>query len=206
MRPLLLLLGFLFFRDSSPRVEVKGVEVSGAWLSLAVRSYVAVYLRSPEGLRLLAPDTAVTWAAHDSGAASVQFAPLPSGAMTPVNCVVTGRDLFRWEPASKSDLPLKAEDCGPLPPSTTGPGRAIPGRPGQGPGDAWYIPRPNDAADRRHYLIVIATDGDTPPPDPASVIDDRLRGVPALYAARALGERLGRRDPDWTAVVVPLGK
>ena len=65
---------------------------------------------------------------------------------------------------------------------------------------------PNDAADRHHYLIVIATDGDTRPPDPASVLDDRLRGVPALYAARALGERLGRGDPGWGAVVVRLGR
>jgi hypothetical protein len=53
---------------------------------------------------------------------------------------------------------------------------------------------------------VIATDGDTRPPDPASVLDDRLRGVPALYAARALGERLGRSNPGWTAVVVRLGR
>jgi hypothetical protein len=206
MRLLLALLGLLLFRDAPPRVEVKGVEVSGAWLTLAERSYVAVYLRGPDGLRLLAPDSTTTWAALDSGAASVEFPALPTGEMTPVNCIVTGRDVFRWEPASRSVIPLKAEDCGPLPPSTTGPGRPVPGRPGQGPGDSWYIPRPNDAADRHHYLIVIATDGDTRPPDPASVLDDRLRGVPALYAARALGERLGRGDPGWGAVVVRLGR
>jgi len=205
MRSLLVLACFLLLPADPPRVEVKGVEVSGAWLHLAERSYVAVYLRGPDGLRLLSPDSATTWAPLDSGAASVQFAPLPSGAMTPVNCVVTARDIFRWDPASKSAEPLKADDCGPLPPSTTGPGRAIPGRPGQGPGDSWYIPRPNDAADRHHYLIVLATDGDLRPPDPSSVLDDRLRGVPPLYAARALGEKLGS-GPDWAAVVVRLGR
>ena len=91
-----------------------------------------------------------------------------------------------------------------MPPSAAGPGRAIPGRPGQGPAESWYIPRPNDAADRKHYLIVVATDGDMPPPHPESVLDDRLRGVPPLYAAQVLGERLGRGGTDWTVVVVPL--
>ena len=62
MRLLLAFLGLLYFRDPPPRVEVKGVEISGAWLTLTERSYVAVYLRGPDGLRLLTPDSATTWA------------------------------------------------------------------------------------------------------------------------------------------------
>jgi hypothetical protein len=208
MRHLLVLLCCLILPDDPPRVEVKGVEVSGVWLRLAARSHVTVYLRGPEGLRLISPDSSdssTTRVALDSGAASVQLAPLPAGAMTPVNCVVTPRDIFRWDPASQTAERLKGDDCGPLPPSASGPGRPIPGKPGQGPGDSWYIPRPNDASDRHHYLIVIATDGDAPPPDAAKALDDRLRGVPALYAAQKLGETLGR-GPDWAAVVVRLGR
>ncbi len=190
--------------DSRPRIEVRGVEVSGAWLTLSASSYIAVYLHGPEGLRLLAPDTATAWTPTDSGATSVQFATLPAGVMAPINCVVTANELYRWDPGLKSTVSIKAEDCGPLPPSTSGPGRAIPGRPTQGPVDSWYIPRPNDAADRRHYLIVVATDADTPPRNPASVLDDRVRGVPPLYAALLLGERLSRGGRDWAVVVVPL--
>ena len=205
MRQLLVLLCCLILPGDPPRVEVKGVEVSGVWLRLAARSHVSVYLRGPEGLRLVSPDSSTTWVALDSGAASVQFAPLPAGAMTPVNCVVTPRDIFRWDPASQTAERLKSDDCGPLPPSSSGEGRPIPGKPGQAPGDSWYIPRPNDALDRHHYLIVIATDGDASPPDPAKALDNRLQGVPALYAAQKLGEKLGR-GPDWAAVVVRLGK
>lgn len=206
MRSLLLALSIFVFSDTLPRVEVRGVEVSGVWLGLSARSYVAVFVRGPEGVRLVHPDSAVTWTALDSGAASVQFDALPSGAMSPINCVVTANEIFRWEPASKSTVRLRSEDCGPLPPSTTGPGRAIPGRPSQGPGDSWYIPRPNDAADRNRYLIVVATDGDALPPNPKSVLDDRMNAVPVLVAARALGERLARAGPDWAVVVVPLSR
>lgn len=206
MRYLVLALSILVFSETSPRVEVRGVEVSGVWLGLSSRSYVAVFVRGPEGIRLLHPDSATTWAPLDSGAASVQFDALPSGALSPTNCVVTAEELFRWEPATRSTVRLRTEDCGPLPPSTTGPGRAIPGRPSQGPGDSWYIPRPNDAADRNRYLIVVAIDGDALPPNPRSVLDDRMNAVPVLVAARALGERLGRGDPDWAAVVVPLSR
>lgn len=198
-----LLLALLLQASSGPpRVEVHGVEISGVWLGLSARSYVAVYLRGPEGITLLSPDSAVTWAPMDSGAAPVELPALPSAAMSPVNCVVTEDDLYRWETGSKSVLPITADDCGPLPPSTTGPGRAIPGRPTQGPGDSWYIPRPNDAADRNRYLIVLAIDADIRPPDPSKAIDDRLRAAPVLYATRALGQKL--RAPGWQAVVVPL--
>jgi hypothetical protein len=185
-----------------PKVEVRGVEVSGVWLGLSAKSYVAVYLRGPEGIRLLSPDSASRWAPLDSGAAPVELPSLPAAAISPVNCVVTEKDIYRWEIASKSVMPIRVEDCGPLPPSTTGPGRAIPGRPTQGPGDSWYIPRPNDAADRERYLIVIAVDADFRPRDPSSAIDDRLRATPVLYATRALGDKLGA--PGWQAVVVPL--
>jgi len=206
MRYLLPALSILVFSPTSPRVEVRGVEVSGVWLGLSARSYVVVFVRGPEGIRLLSPDSATTWAPLDSGAASVPFDALPSGALSPINCVVTADDIFRWEPATRSTVRLRTEDCGPLPPSTTGPGRAIPGRPTQGPGDSWYIPRPNDTADRSRYLIVVAIDGDALPPNPTSVLDDRLNAVPVLVAARALGERLGRGHPDWAAVAVPLGR
>ena len=185
-----------------PRVEVRGVEVSGAWLGLSARSYVTVYLRGPEGIRLLSPDSAATWAPLDSGVRPVELPALPSAVMSPVNCIVTDRDLYRWEVASKTVTPLKVEDCGPLPPSTTGPGRAIPGRPTQGPGDSWYIPRPNDAADRERYLIIFALDDGFTAANPRKALDDRLHGTPVLYAARALGDRLG--VPGWAAVVVPL--
>src|SRR5262245_5527163 len=114
-----------------PRVEVRGVEVSGVWLGLSKKSYVAVYLRGPEGIRLLSPDSATTWAPLDSGAAPVELPALPSAALSPVNCVITDRDIYRWEVASRTVTPLKVEDCGTLPPSTTGPGRAIPGKPMQ---------------------------------------------------------------------------
>jgi len=204
MHPWLVLLLLPAPHDTAPRVEVRGVEVSGVWLGLLVRSYVTVFLRGPEGIRLLSPDSAAVWAPHDSGARSVQFDGLPSAALTPLNCVVTAREVFRWEPASQSVIPIKAADCGPLPPSTTGPGRAIPGRPSQAPADARYVPRPNDTADRSRYLIVVATDGDVLPPDPRSVLDDRLHPVPVLVAARTLGVRLGRGDRGWVAVVVPL--
>src|SRR5262245_24631301 len=131
-----------------PRVEVRGVEVSGVWLGLSARSYVAVYLRGPEGIRLLSPDSTATWAPLDSGSTPIELPALPSAAMSPVNCVITQRDNYRWEVASKTVTPLKAEDCGPVPPSMTGPNRALPGRPTQGPTDSWYIPRPNEEADR----------------------------------------------------------
>lgn len=206
MRYFLALLWLLAIPFTAPRIEVRGVEVSGAWITLSASSYIAVYHYGPEGLRLLAPDTATAWAPTDSGAASVQFESLPAGVMAPINCVVTANDVYRWDPGLQSTVSIKAEDCGPQPPSTTGPGRAVPGRPGQGPADSWYIPRPNDTADRRHYLIVVATDADTPPRNPASVLDDRVRGVPALYAAQLLGERLSRGAGDWAVVVVPLGR
>ena len=199
-----LVLALLFQSAPEPRlVEVRGVEVSGVWLHLATRSHVAVYLRGPEGIRLLSPDSVSTWAPLDSGAAAVELSSLPSAAISPVNCVVTDNDIYRWEVASKAVVPIRADDCGPLPPSTTGPGRAIPGRPTQGPGDSWYIPRPNDAADRGRYLIVIAVAADFRPRDPSRAIDDRLRAAPVLYATRALGDKLGA---PWQAVVVPLGK
>ena len=180
------------------------MEVSGIWLGLSTKSYVAVYLRGPEGIRLISPDSVASWTPIDSGTAPVELPALPSAAISPVNCVITDRDIYRWEVASRSVVPIKADDCGPLPPSTTGPGRAIPGRPTQGPGDSWYIPRPNDAADRERYLIVVAIDPDFRPRDPAKAIDDRLVRAPVLYAARAIGGKLGA--PDWQAVVVPLGK
>ena len=192
----------LLMQSAPPQLEVRGVEVSGVWLGLAAKSYVAVYLRGPEGIRLLSPDSVSTWAPLDSGAGSVELPLLPSAAISPVNCVVTEEEIYRWEIASKAVVPIKAEDCGPLPPSTTGPGRAIPGRPSQGPGDSWYIPRPNDAADRGRYLIVLAVDAEVRPRDPAGAIDDRLRAAPVLYATRALGGKLG--VPAWQAVVVPL--
>lgn len=190
--------------DTVPRVEVRGVEVTGAWLRLSARSYVTVFVRGPDGIRLLSPDSAMTWAPLDSGGVSVQLDGLPSAALSPINCIVTERDVFRWEPASQSEVPIKPADCGTLPPSTTGAGRAIPGRPGQGPNDSWYLHRPNDAADRNRYLIVVATDGDVLPPNPRSALDDRMNSVPVLVAARALGERLARGDRGWEAVVVPL--
>jgi hypothetical protein len=185
-----------------PRVEVRGVEVSGVWLGLSAKSLVAVYLRDAEGIRLLSPDSTETWAPLDSGGTPVELPPLPSAVLSPVNCVITDRDIYRWEVASKTTTPLKIEDCGPFPPATTGPGRAIPSRPTQNPGDSWYIPRPNDAADRERYLIVFALDADFRPGDPRKALDDRLHGTPVLYAARALGERLG--VPGWEAVVVKL--
>jgi hypothetical protein len=198
-----LILALLFqIPPGPPIVEVRGLEVSGVWLGLSAKSHVAVYLRGPEGIRLLSPDSASLWAPLDSGAAAVELPSLPSALIAPVNCIVTEEDIYRWEVGSKSVVPIKAEDCGPLPPSTTGPGRAIPGRPTQGPGDSWYIPRPNDAADRERYLIVIAIDADFRPRDPSKAIDDRFRAAPVLYAARALGEKLGA--PGWQAVVVPL--
>ena len=199
--PYLLLIALLQVA-TPPRVEVRGVEISGVWLGLSARSYVAVYLRGPEGIRLLSPDSAETWAPLDSGAIPVELPALPSAVMSPVNCIITDRDLYRWEVASKTVTPLKVQDCGPLPPSTTGPGRAIPGRPTQGPGDSWYIPRSNDAADREPYLIVFALDADLRSADPRRVLDDRLHGTPVLYAARAIGEKLG--VPGWQAVVVRL--
>jgi len=168
-----------------PRVEVRGVEVSGVWLGLSARSHVAVYLRGPEGIRLLVPDSSVTWAPIDSGAAPIELPPLPSAAMNPINCIINDRDIYRWEVGSRTATPIKIEDCGPLPPSTTG-----------------YIPRPNDAADRERYLIVFALDADFRPGDPRKSLDDRLHDTPVLYAARALGERLG--VPGWEAVVVRL--
>jgi hypothetical protein len=197
-----MLLALLFQSPTSPPlVEVRGVEISGAWLGLAATSYVAVYLRGPEGIRLIYPDSAASWAPRDSGTAAVELPALPSAATSPVNCVITDRDIYRWEVETRASIPIKADDCGPLPPSTTGPGRAIPGRPTQGPGDSWYIPRPNDAADRNRYLIVVAVDADFRPRDPAGAVDQRLRQAPPLYVARAIGEKLGGA---WQAVVVPL--
>ena len=198
-----LLLALLFQASPPlPRVEVRGVEVSGVWLGLSAKSYLAVYLRGPEGIRLLSPDSTLVWTPLDSGPAALELPSLPAASLSPLNCVLTSRDIYRWDVASRSVLPIKGQDCGPLPPSTTGPGRAIPGRPTQGPGDSWYIPRPNDAADRERYLIVLALDGDLHPGDPRKALDDRLHGTPVLYAAQAIGAKLG--SPGWQAVVVRL--
>src|SRR6187200_936472 len=101
--PHYVLLAFLFqVAAGPPRVEVRGVEVSGVWLGLSARSYVAVYLRGPEGIRLLAPDSATTWAPVDSGSASVELPVLPSGSLAPINCVITSREIYRWEAVSRS--------------------------------------------------------------------------------------------------------
>jgi hypothetical protein len=184
-----------------PRVDVRGVEVSGVWLGVSARSYVAVYLRGPDGIRLLSPDSASTWAPLDSGAAPVELPALPSAVLSPVNCIVTDRDIYHWDVASKTMRPLNTKDCGPLPPSTTGPGRNLPGHPAQGPGNTWS-PRPNDAADRARYLIVFALDADFRPRHLQKEVDDRLNGTPVLYVARAIGEKFG--VPGWEAVVVKL--
>ena len=198
--PYLLLIALLQVA-TPPRVEVRGVEVSGAWIGLSAKSYVAVYLRGPNGTRLLSPDSAATWAALDSGASPVELPALPSAVMSPANCIVTDRDIYQWDVASKTVRPVNTRDCGPLPPSNTGPGRNLPSHPAQGPGNTWN-PRPNDAADRGRYLIVFALDADFTPRHLPKEIDDRLNGTPVLYLARAIGERLG--VPDWEAVVVKL--
>ncbi|HKP29583.1 MAG TPA: hypothetical protein VJU15_09265 [Gemmatimonadales bacterium] len=197
-----LLLTALLQIATPPRVEVRGVEVSGVWLGLSSKSHVAVYLRGPDGIRLLSPDSLESWAPLDSGSVPVELPLLPSAAISPVNCIITERDVYRWEVATRTVTPLKVQDCGTLPPSTTGPGRAIPGRPTQDPGDAWYIRRPNDAADRDRYLIVFALDADFRPGNPRKALDDRLHGTPVLYAARAIGGKLA--VPAWEAVVVKL--
>ena len=49
---------------------------------------------------------------------------------------------------------------------------------------------------------VITVDDGFTAANPRKALDDRLHGTPVLYAARALGDRLG--VPGWAAVVVPL--
>ena len=202
MRIFLAPLALLALLDSQPRVEVRGVEISGVWLGLTERSHVAVYYRGPDGVRLLSPDSAASWTALDSGSVSIQLPSLPAAAMTPVNCVVTDRDVYRWDPLARATVRISPDDCGPLPPTNTGPGRTIPGRPGQTPGDPRYLPRQIDTADRERYVIVIAMDADSRPRDPAKVVDDWMRQMPPLALARELAERLG--GLYWTAVVVRL--
>lgn len=109
MPPLLLIA--LLQIATPPRVEVRGVEVSGVWVGLAARSHVAVYLRGPEGIRLLSPDSSATWSAIDSGSAAIELPTLPSAAMNPVNCIITDRDTRRWDVGAKTATPVRPEDC-----------------------------------------------------------------------------------------------
>jgi hypothetical protein len=158
----LLLLLLQAARDTAPRIEVRGVEVSGAWLGLSARSYVAVFLRGPEGIRLLSPDSATTWTPLDTGTASVPLEGLPSAALAPVNCVVTAR---RASAGSRvGGRSIKAADCGRYRLDRTRPGDTRPAH--QGAGDPWYIP----AQRRRRPQSLPGRGGhrrDVLPPDPS---------------------------------------